>query len=98
MSPASVMEDEKACVRTVVFNHLAGIVLAPTVKALWDRKVFTLFDGSSGWVHLDQIVARTHGNRGYLQVALRLLVSCGWLKQKREENGKSLCYSLTTEG
>ena len=33
-------QDEKALVRATVFGHLAGIVLAPTVKALADRKVF----------------------------------------------------------
>ena len=75
-----MVQDEKTAVRAAVFRHLAGIVLAPTVKALWDRKVFDLFHGVSKWVKLDEVVDRTRGNRGYLRVALRLLAACGWLE------------------
>ena len=66
--------------------------MAPTFKALWDRRVFDLFERSAEWVTLDQIVERTHGNRGYLRVALRLLTSCGWMKQRAE--GESLRATL----
>jgi hypothetical protein len=90
------MQDEKARVRASVFAHLAGIVLAPTVKALWDRRVFTLFEDSSTSVELDRIVDHTHGNRGYLRVALRLLCSCGWMEHRTE--GASPSYTLTPEG
>ena len=90
--------DEKAGVRALVFNHLAGIVIAPTFKALWDRGAFDLFDNSSEWVNLDQFVKRTRGNRGYVRVALRLLASCGWLKQAPQDNGQSPSYALTAEG
>src|SRR5438105_713802 len=97
--PATTIDDhEKAGVRTVVFHHLSGMVLAPTVKALPDRHVFELFTNRSGWVELDQIVERTHGNRGYLRVALRLLASCGWLKQRTIESGRGAAYMLTPEG
>jgi hypothetical protein len=57
-----------------------------------------LFTNRSGWVELDQIVERTHGNRGYLRVALRLLASCGWLKQRTIESGRGAAYMLTPEG
>lgn len=90
--------DERAGVRAAIFGHLAGIVLAPTVKALWDRKVFDLFDPSFERVSLDEIVNRTRGNRGYLRVALRLLAACGWLEQRLAENGRSCSFALTTEG
>jgi hypothetical protein len=92
------VQDERAAVRAAVFGHLAGIVLAPTVKALWDRKVFDLFDGLSEWVKLDEVVDRTRGNRGYLRVALRLMAACGWLEQRLEDNGRSAFYALTSEG
>jgi hypothetical protein len=39
-SVTTIGEEEKAQVRAVVFGHLAGMVVAPTVKALWDRRVF----------------------------------------------------------
>ncbi len=90
-SPA---DDEKASVRKLVFSHLAGIVLAPTVKALADRKVFDLFAGPSS-VTLDEVVKHTHGNRGYLHVALRLLAAFGWL---REQDSAKRSYELTPAG
>jgi hypothetical protein len=93
-----MVQDEKAAVRAAVFGHLAGVVLAPTVKALWDRKVFDLFQGLSEWVKLDEFVDRTRGNRGYLRVALRLLAACGWLEQRLEDNGRSASFALTSEG
>lgn len=97
MPGPNIEEPEKAGVRTTVFNHLAGIVLAPTVKALSDRHVFSLFENPASWVSLDEIVARTHGNRGYVRVALRLLASCGWMRQEMaDEQGPS--YALTEAG
>src|ERR1039457_2580271 len=90
-------EEEKAQVRAVVFGHLAGVVLAPTVKALWDRRVFDLFGSSDEWIDLDLVVSETRANRGYLRVALRLLSSCGWLRQQ-VKNGRPPCYALTSDG
>src|SRR3984893_5218134 len=98
LTDASMLHDEKAEVRATLFGHLSGIVLAPVVKALCDRKVFEIFGDSPAWVELDQIVERTHANRGYLRVALRLLASCGWLMQRLGENGRSPSYALTPIG
>jgi Methyltransferase domain len=92
------VEDEKAAVRATIFNHLSGIALAPTVAALADRGVFRLFDSPSAWITLDEICEHTHANRGYLRVALRLLTSCGWLRQRGEANDGVLRYALTPEG
>jgi hypothetical protein len=92
------VEDEKAAVRATIFNHLSGIALAPSVAALADRGVFRMFDSPATWITLDEIAARTHANRGYLRVALRLLTSCGWLRQRTEENGQPPTYSVTPEG
>ena len=93
-----MLHDEKAEVRAALFGHLSGIVLAPVVKALFDRKVFELFGNSSAWLELDRIADRTHANRGYLRVALRLLASCGWFSQRMAEDGLSPRYALTPEG
>ena len=56
MSNLHLSDEEKANVRAVVFGHLAGIVLAPVVKALWDRRVFDEFDASSEWIEFDRIL------------------------------------------
>ncbi len=93
----SISEEEKARVRAVVFGHLSGIVLAPTVKALWDRRVFDLFGSGGEWVDFDRIAQATRANRGYLRVGLRLLASCGWLRQD-VGSGHAPRYALTAEG
>ena len=77
----SLSAAEKAGVRTAVFNHLAGLIVAPTISALWERGALEVFVDRSGPVEFHEIVARTHANAGYLRVALRLLASCGWLRQ-----------------
>jgi hypothetical protein len=84
---------EKAAVRMVVFQHLAGIVLAPVIKALADRGVFAMLGDAPAGMALGEIVERARANRGYLRVALRLLVSCGWMTQTNEVR-----YALTQEG
>jgi hypothetical protein len=91
-----LLVDEKVAVRSIVFGHLAGIVLAPVLKALADRGVFDLFPDDSQCVELDRIMEPTHGNRGYLRVALRLLSSYGWLRTERVGNCPQ--YKLTRVG
>ena len=98
MMSRSPADGERATVRALVFSHLAGIVLAPVVKALWDRKVFDLLNGPSQWTGLDEIVEHTHGNRGYLRVALRLLTSFGWLEEHVSDGGTHRSYALTRAG
>jgi hypothetical protein len=90
--------DERASVRALVFHHLAGIVLAPTVKALCDRGVFDLLGRPSASTELDEIVEQTHGNRGYLKVALRLLMCAGWLEQRHVSASPGPAYALTPAG
>ena len=97
MAATETKLDQKAAVRATVFDHLAGMVLVPTVKALWDRGVFSLFDGLDSCVSLDQIVEHTRGNRGYLKVAMRLLASAGW-SRIRHDSPASPSYSLSNGG
>jgi hypothetical protein len=96
-SASFIGEEEKAQVRAVLFGHLSGIVIAPTVKALWDRRLFDLFGAAGEWVEFEKLAHETRANRGYLRVALRLLASCGWLRQQ-VETGHTLRYALTEEG
>jgi hypothetical protein len=92
LSPA-----ERAEVRATIFAHLRGIVLAPVVRALWDRGVFDLFRDSATWVDLDRIAEKTRGNHGYLRVGLRLLVGAGWLKWRAGDSDVT-AYAMTPEG
>jgi hypothetical protein len=89
---------DRAAIRATVFSHLAGIAVVPTTQALADRGVFEMFARPDEWVALDDVVTRTHGNRGYLRVALRLLASAGWLTQREERNGRFVSYGVTDAG
>jgi hypothetical protein len=81
----------------VVFHHLTGISLAPTVNALANRKVFDIFQERPGaWIGFDDLVERTRANRGYLHVGLRLLVGAGWLQHRTE--GGHISYQITDLG
>jgi hypothetical protein len=92
-------EQGKSAVRAVVFGHLAGIVLAPTVKALADHGVLQLFGGAGNWLSLKEIGAQVPCNAGYLRVALRLLASLGWAEQRAQsEGGRNVSFALTREG
>ncbi|HYO56582.1 hypothetical protein [Archangium sp.] len=81
-----------------MFNHLAGIAMAPTVRALADRGALELLTEAPGWVVFDEIVKRTRANRGYLRVALRLMASSGWLSRHVEQSGRDTAYQLTAKG
>ena len=96
-SPGPELTDaEKSSVRSLIFRHLAGLVIAPVAKALADRGVFAFLGDAPDGVSIDEIADRTGGNRGYLRVALRLLVSCGWISHDQGAAGTR--YSLTPEG
>ena len=89
-------EADKAAVRATVFTHLAGLAIAPTVSALYERGALDPLLDARGPVPFDDIVERTHANRGYLRVALRLLASCGWLVEA--PGGEADTCALTPAG
>jgi hypothetical protein len=93
-----ITDADKAGVRATVFNHLAGIALAPTAQALADRGVLEILLDAPESIDFDEITTRVHANRGYLRVALRLLASAGWLAQRVERNGRYVSYTVTEEG
>ena len=71
---------QQSALRSRLFRHLDGFPIAPTMVALKTRGVLDLFS-KGGTVSLDDITSQCQGNEGYLQVALRLLCSQGWLVQ-----------------
>src|SRR2546426_12011229 len=96
MTTEGLAETERAAVRARVFTHLSGVVMAPTVGALWERGALELLTSIPGPVPFGDVVKQTHANAGYLRVALRLLASCGWLVEQPFDNAR-MC-ALTPEG
>ena len=66
--------------RSKLFRHLDGIVIAPTAHALKNRGV-TDYLLAHKTVYLDDLTKKFDANEGYLNVALRGLCSQGWLIQ-----------------
>jgi hypothetical protein len=81
--------------RSRLFTHLDGLVVLPTLSALQRRGVHVhLLD--RGEVDIDEMAARFEGNAGYLNVALRLLASQGWMERRMD--GDSIRYHLLDDG
>jgi hypothetical protein len=97
MPASSIPDADKTAVRAAVFTHLAGIAVAPTVGALWERGALEVLTGAAGPLEFAAILERTRANPGYLRVALRLLASCGWLTETRSPDHDS-AYTVTSDG
>jgi len=83
--------------RATIFQHLDGIVTAPTIHALEERGVVSALR-DDGAVHLEALSERFDANDGYLNVALRVLASQGWLEQKIEGRAERVAFALTDSG
>ena len=69
---------EKKLLRADLFRHLDGIVTAPTAFALHKKGILD-FILKEEKVALKNITETFQANEGYLNVALRILASQGWL-------------------
>lgn len=71
---------EQNNLRADIFRHLDGIAVAPTAVALHEKGV-TDFLLENRTATLAELTAAFRANEGYLNVALRVLCSQGWLTQ-----------------
>lgn len=77
----------QASYRALLFRHLDGIVMAPTAYALYKEGV-TAHILKAKTVTITPLATDFKANEGYLNVALRMLASQGWLTQQIDtENG-----------
>lgn len=89
-------KDQKTQLRGRIFKHLEGFAIASSVEVLQKNNILSKI--TDQWTSLDQIDPESKSNRGYLNVALRLLCSQGWLSQKTSVDGDSNCYQRTSKG
>ena len=83
--------EQKAALRSRIFRHLDGIVIAPTAFTLHKHGI-TDYLLTEKEVSLKDLVQRFDANDGYLNVALRGLCSQGWLTQKVDNETNSVNY------
>ncbi len=86
---------QKSQLRGDLFRHLDGIAVAPTCYTLHAAGVLQyILDNRN--IELNATAEKFNANKGYLNVALRLLASQGWLTQKLDNATQSISYSTTT--
>lgn len=89
-----ISKSEQAEYRGNLFRHLDGIVTAPTAYALHEK-------GIPGYLlekkecSLQELTTKFKANEGYLNVALRVLCSQGWLIQKIDNKKDHISYTIS---
>ncbi|BDS11558.1 class I SAM-dependent methyltransferase [Aureispira anguillae] len=71
--------EQKKIYRADLFQHLDGIVTAPTAYALYKKGVLDLILAEKS-ISLSKLTQTFRANEGYLNIALHTLASQGWLR------------------
>ena len=84
-------KSDKSQLRSIIFRHLDGIASAPSAFALHKKGVLDYLLKHKS-VALDDIVNQYDANEGYLNIALRVMCSQGWLDQELNNNTNTINY------
>ena len=87
----------KKKLRSILFFHLDGIAISPTMSSLHKQGI-TQFILNKPNFHFQDITSNYKCNPGYMNVALRLLASQGWLKREILIDGEEINFHLTEKG
>ena len=89
----SLTKQDKAAFRATIFRHLDGIATAPTAYTLLERGVLEhLLQHKEADV--TELASKFQANEGYLNVALRILSSQGWLDAQVDNVNNRVRYSV----
>ena len=88
-----ISKTDQTTYRANLFNHLDGIVTSPSAYALYEKGV-TDFILEKQEVTLAELTKQFQANEGYLNVALRVLSSQGWLTQSVDNKNNTIRYSI----
>lgn len=89
----SLTKQDKAELRATIFRHLDGIVTAPTAYTLFEKGVLEHFLQHKT-ADVTELASSFKANEGYLNVALRVLASQGWLDVEVDNAANRVRYSL----
>ena len=84
---------DKKVLRSSIFRHLDGIAVAPTAYALYKRGVLD-YVVQEKEVDLKSVCSVFNANVGYMNVALRLLCSQGWLVQDLDNSTGTVQFRI----
>ncbi len=92
----SLTKQDKADLRAKMFRHLDGIATAPTAYTLLERGVLShLLNHKEADV--TTLAATFKANEGYLNVALRILSSQGWLDAELDNVNNQVKYRVNAK-
>ncbi|QRM90677.1 class I SAM-dependent methyltransferase [Lacinutrix sp. WUR7] len=84
-------KNDKEQLRGTIFRHLDGIATATTSFALYKKDVLD-FLLKNKKVTIDEVATHFEANEGYLNIALRILASQGWLVQHIDNVSNRVSY------
>lgn len=87
---------DKVSFRGTIFRHLDGIATATTAYSLHKKGVLDYLLKHSK-VSLQELTSNFNGNEGYLNVALRVLCSQGWLEQELDNATDTIIYKVNRQ-
>ncbi len=88
--------EQQRSLRSRIFRHLDGLVTAPTAHALAERGVLRSLHSERA-TRVTELAREFDANDGYLNVALRVLASQGWLEHAIT-SADDVEYRLTETG
>ena len=86
-------KQDKSLLRGTIFRHLDGLATVPTAYVLHDNKMLDFLIKQKK-VSLSNLSKQFNANEGYLNVALRILCSQGWLEQHLDNQKNIVTYSI----
>ena len=89
-------KQQKSELRSRLFRHLDGLVVAPSAYALMEKGI-TEYLLENGTADVDELAERYDANPGYLNVALRILCSQGWLIQELNNEQNTVVYKTNEQ-
>jgi len=82
--------------RGILFRHLDGITTVPTAYSLYKKGVLAYILEQQK-VSLTELTEKFNANEGYLNVALRVLASQGWLVQTSTPQTDEITFETNTK-
>ena len=82
----------KSELRGILFRHLDGIVVVPTASSLHKKGILDCILQQQK-VSLQELTTKFNANEGYLNVALRVLASQGWLVQHIDNKNDEIFFA-----
>ncbi|MBV7267594.1 class I SAM-dependent methyltransferase [Winogradskyella luteola] len=88
-------KSDKSQLRSIIFRHLDGIATATSAYALHKKEVLS-YILEKDKVSVKDLSDQFNANDGYLNVALRVLSSQGWLEQHLDNVTNTVIYRTNT--